>query len=80
VIQAFFTASLGILLFAGGLHGYFITAANLWQRALLVVAGLMLIDPGLVTDIIGFVLAVFVGGVQWLERRKESLKPVKESP
>jgi TRAP-type uncharacterized transport system fused permease subunit len=80
VIQAFFTASLGILLFAGGLHGYFITAANLWQRALLVVAGLLLIDPGLVTDIIGFVLAVFVGGVQWLERRKESLKPVKESP
>src|SRR5262245_35868503 len=57
IIGAFCTASFGILLFAAGLHGYFITAANVWQRALLIVAGLLLIDPGLVTDIIGAVIA-----------------------
>jgi TRAP-type uncharacterized transport system fused permease subunit len=79
IVQAFFTAALGILLFAGGLHGYFVTAANAWQRAVLIVAGLMLIDPGLVTDLIGFVLAVFVAGFQWMERRKANPILVKES-
>jgi TRAP-type uncharacterized transport system fused permease subunit len=80
VIGAFFTASLGILLFAGGLHGYFVTAANAWQRAVLIAAGLMLIDPGLVTDIVGFVLAIFVAGFQWMARSKANSMAVKESP
>ncbi|MCQ3943341.1 MAG: C4-dicarboxylate ABC transporter permease [Alphaproteobacteria bacterium] len=69
VIGAFVTASCGIALFAGGLHGYFLTVANYWQRALLIVAGLLLIDPGLTTDIVGTVLAVIVVGAQWLGRR-----------
>src|SRR5215216_3123003 len=49
IITAFATASCGILLFAAGLHGYFITAASAWQRVLLIVGGLLLIDPGLLT-------------------------------
>jgi TRAP transporter 4TM/12TM fusion protein len=83
IIAAFVTASCGILLFAGGLHGYFVTAANLWQRAALIVAGLLLIDPGLVTDIAGAALAAFVIGVQWM-RRGDAVpartSPVKQSP
>ncbi len=39
IIGAFVTASAGILLFAAGLHGYFVTAAALWQRVALVAAG-----------------------------------------
>jgi TRAP transporter 4TM/12TM fusion protein len=70
IIGAFITASIGIMLFAAGLHGYFITAASPWQRVLLCAAGLLLIDPGLVTDIIGAVLAVFVSAYQVLERRR----------
>jgi len=69
IIQAFFTASAGILLFAAGLHGYFVTRASLWQRAVLVAAGLLLIDPGLVTDIIGAALAVLVVMSQLAARR-----------
>jgi TRAP transporter 4TM/12TM fusion protein len=79
ILQAFVTASFGILLFAGGLHGYFVTAANPWQRALLIFAGALLIDPGLTTDIIGAVLAIFVAGFQWTTRRNLMLKPAKES-
>jgi TRAP-type uncharacterized transport system fused permease subunit len=74
VVGAFCTASAGILLFAAGLHGYFLTAANPWQRALLIAGGLLLIDPGLVTDIIGAGIAAIVIGVQWLERRQELTK------
>ncbi|MGE3988239.1 TRAP transporter permease [Pseudorhodoplanes sp.] len=85
IIVAFGTASCGILLFAGGLHGYFITAANHWQRVLLCVGGLLLIDPGLVTDSVGAVLAAIVILSQWYARRQAPGKaadpaPAKQSP
>jgi len=80
IIQAAVTASFGVLLFAAGLHGYLVTAANLWQRALLVVAGLLLIDPGLATDIAGAVLGLFVAAYQWMTARRNALSiPLKES-
>ncbi len=72
IIVAFGTACFGILLFAGGLHGYFLTAANYWQRALLIVGGLLLIDPGFVTDTIGAAIAITVIGSQWLSSRSTS--------
>ena len=71
IIGAFCTASFGILLFAAGLHGYFITATTPWQRALLIVGGLLLIDPGLITDLIGAGIAALVIAVQWSTRRAE---------
>ncbi|MPZ37803.1 MAG: TRAP transporter fused permease subunit [Rhizobiales bacterium] len=74
IITAFFTASFGILLFAAGLHGYFITAANAWQRVLLIVGGLLLIDPGLITDTIGAVTAAVVIAVQLMTRRQQTLQ------
>jgi len=76
VIGAFLTASCGILLFAAGLHGYFVTATTLWQRAALIVGGLLLIDPGLVTDILGAGIAAVVIGSQLLARRAAQ-SPVK---
>jgi TRAP-type uncharacterized transport system fused permease subunit len=80
IIGAFITAGCGILLFAGGLHGYFLTAANYWQRTMLIVAGLLLIDPGFVTDVIGAVLAVLVVGAQWYERRQAVPGGTKPAP
>src|SRR5262245_37992565 len=50
IIVSFVTASVGIALFAGGLHGYFLTAASYWQRALLVAGGIFLVFPGVWTD------------------------------
>jgi TRAP-type uncharacterized transport system fused permease subunit len=82
IIGAFCTASAGILLFAAGLHGYFLTAANLWQRACLIVAGLLLIDPGWVTDVIGAAVAALVIAAQWAARRNQDLakpQPVKQA-
>jgi TRAP transporter 4TM/12TM fusion protein len=80
IIGAVTTASCGILLFAAGLHGYFITAANTWQRALLIVGGLLLIDPGLATDIAGAVVAATVILAQWYERRQTANKPAEPAP
>jgi len=50
------TACIGVICLAGGLHGYFWRAASMWERACLMGAAVMLIKPGLVSDIIGLAL------------------------
>ena len=81
IILAFVTSSVGILFFAAGLHGYLLTAASHWQRVALVVAGLMLVDPTLVTDLIGGALALSVVVVQWMGRRGAvPAKPASAKP
>jgi TRAP transporter 4TM/12TM fusion protein len=76
VIPAVVTASVGILLFAAGLHGYLVTACTLWQRAFLVGAGLLLVKPGLITDMAGAALAVLVVIAQFAARRAAVLPKV----
>lgn len=71
------TAGFGVMLFAAGLHGYFITHSRLWQSLLLVAGGLMLIDPGYVTDLIGASCAVIVAATQYFGKRAPQLAPVK---
>jgi TRAP transporter 4TM/12TM fusion protein len=80
IILAFCTASSGILMFAGGLHGYFLTVTTTWQRALLIVGGLLLIKPGLETDLIGAVIAAVVITTQIIARRNATqAAPVKST-
>ena len=74
IIWATMTAGIGVLMFSAGLHGYFITHSAYWQSALLVVAGLLLIDPHFSTDVIGVVLAAVVVVAQ-LAARRAALKP-----
>jgi TRAP transporter 4TM/12TM fusion protein len=66
------TASIGVIALAGGLFGWLITFATLWQRALLVVAALCLITPGLITDSIGFGLLAVVVASQLLAVRRHA--------
>jgi len=69
VAWASFTASCGVVIFAAGLHGYFWTHSRHWQSALLIAAGLLLIDPHVITDVIGAVLAAIVIAAQMLAKR-----------
>jgi TRAP transporter 4TM/12TM fusion protein len=69
ILWSFSTACVGIALFAGGLHGYFITAASLWQRALLTAGGICLVFPGIWTDLSGAALAAIVSASQLRQRR-----------
>ncbi len=59
-VWSFATATIGITLFAGGLHGYFLTAASYWQRALLIGGGICLVFPGIWTDLAGGGLGAMV--------------------
>jgi TRAP transporter 4TM/12TM fusion protein len=79
IVWSFATASVGIMLFAAGLHGFLITHATWWQRALLIAGGLSLVDPNLVTDVIGAVAVGIAIGAQLLARRAAVPAAVKET-
>ncbi|MGH6815713.1 MAG: TRAP transporter permease [Hyphomicrobiaceae bacterium] len=81
IVQAFATASIGILFLAAGLHGYFLGPASRTQRALLMLACFFLVNPYLLsgavgssvatwlTDAIGLGIAAGVAAWQTAERR-----------
>jgi TRAP transporter 4TM/12TM fusion protein len=75
ILSSCVTASIGVILFAAGLHGYLIAPATLWQRALLLVGGMCLIKPGLYTDLAGAALALVVIAAQVLARRSAAEIP-----
>jgi len=57
VALATVTATIGVVCLAGGLHSYFFFGvARWWERLLLIAAALVLIKPGLVTDLVGLAL------------------------
>jgi TRAP transporter 4TM/12TM fusion protein len=78
IIWSSLTAAIGVILFAAGLHGYFLTASKIWESVALACAGLLLIEPGLITDFIGAGMAGATAFVQNLNRRKQFL-PVENT-
>lgn len=61
VTLAAITALIGVVCLAGGLHEYFLLGvARSWQRIALIAAALVLIKPGVASDLIGFVLIAVV--------------------
>jgi TRAP transporter 4TM/12TM fusion protein len=80
IIGASLTATIGILLLAAGLHGYFIAYAALWERVLLVAAALCLIKPGLYTDLAGAALAAIVIVAQVARTRKPAVSFALKQP
>ena len=59
VVQTSITAIIGVICLASGLSGYLFTPTSIWERLSLLTAALVLIKPGLETDIIGAVLIMF---------------------
>jgi TRAP transporter 4TM/12TM fusion protein len=68
ILSSFVTACIGVIALAGSLHGYFLKPMQMWERVLLFAAAVLMIKPGLVTDLIGAaILAVVLTG-SWLAR------------
>ena len=70
ILQIGVTSVFGMLGVAAALEGYFTRHAHLLQRLLFLAGGLLLIHPGLITDIIGVVLIVIPILWQDLENKK----------
>ncbi len=60
-VEAVITAMIGVAALAGGASGWFLKKSNLWERSLLIIAGLLLVYPLPLFDFIGSGLMVLVG-------------------
>jgi TRAP transporter 4TM/12TM fusion protein len=79
ILHSFVTATIGTICLAAGLFGYLFRIARPWERVLLVAAAVLLIKPGLVTDLIGAALLATVAFNQLVIRRAEP-EPVRQKP
>jgi TRAP-type uncharacterized transport system fused permease subunit len=70
ILHSFITATIGTICLAAGMFGYLLRAARAWERILLLLAAVLLIKPGLITDLIGFALLAVVTGGQLIAGRK----------
>lgn len=70
LLTACITSVIGVLGMAGGLQGYFIARCRMWERPLLVLGGLALIDSGSLTDLIGIGALAAVSLLQLIRTRR----------
>ena len=74
VVQIVITSTIGMFAIAGGLEGYMKKPLVWWQRILSIIGGLMMIDPGLMTDLIGIAIIGIVVVEQYVLKDKSQKK------
>jgi TRAP transporter 4TM/12TM fusion protein len=65
-----FTAAVGIMALAGGFQGWLFKKTPLYERVMLLVAGVLLVYPKTLFDLIGFGLVALALLSQWMRRRQ----------
>lgn len=70
VLRIAVTALIGMFGIGAALEGYYSRHAHLLQRIMFLAGGLMLVEPGLMTDIMGIGLVVLAAAWQELENKK----------
>ncbi|AKL94780.1 TRAP transporter, 4TM/12TM fusion protein [Clostridium aceticum] len=68
------TACLGVVGFASGVQGYFLTFTKFHERAMFLLAALFLIHPNIMIDFIGLVLLVVPAVLQYSRYKSEKLQ------
>lgn len=70
IIQIICTSLVGMLGISAAMTGWLMGKAVWWERILLLVGGLMLIDPNLLTDLVGVCIVGGVAAYQYFTHRK----------
>jgi TRAP-type uncharacterized transport system fused permease subunit len=68
IIWTALTAAVGLAALASGLSGWLLMKMTRFEQAILVAAGLVLVYPGLLQDVIGFALFGIAALLQYLRR------------
>jgi TRAP transporter 4TM/12TM fusion protein len=77
VVWTTVTAAVGLSALAAGLTGWLLMKTTALERALLIAAGLVLVYPGLIQDLVGFGLFGFAVLLHYLRRNPSSFLPLK---
>ena len=72
VILIVITSLIGMFGVSAGLQGFVFRSAAWWERLLAVAGGILLIYPGLATDLLGLGLVGLVVVIQYLEKRRDN--------
>lgn len=59
-IRAIITSFIGVVVLSSGLQGFLLTRLNKLERAVIIVAGILFIEPNLTTDIIALVICSLI--------------------
>jgi TRAP transporter 4TM/12TM fusion protein len=78
VIQIVISSCLGMLGLASGIEGYMFRRMPVFERLMAIGGGLCLIDPGLITDIVGFSLIASVIVLQLITRNRDVVASIME--
>jgi TRAP-type uncharacterized transport system fused permease subunit len=73
VVQIICTSVVGMVAIGAAMEGFLLTHAGIIERLAFLVGGLLLIDPGLVTDLIGvglIAIGIFVQVLEWKKRKE----------
>lgn len=71
---SFGTALMAIIGLAAGVQGYYFSVLSIFERVLLLIVPFLLIEPNIITDVIGLVILVSV----YLLQRRKAAKHAKE--
>jgi TRAP-type uncharacterized transport system fused permease subunit len=72
IIRVICTSLIGTYLLAVGIIGFQFKRVPVYLRALYIIGALLLIDTGLLTDLIGVGAGVILSAVNFLEYKKDS--------
>jgi TRAP transporter 4TM/12TM fusion protein len=70
-LRALLTSSIGVIALSSGLQGYLLRKLNLIERLVMVAAGLLFIETGLVTDLVAILLVGVILTFQYLQKRSQ---------
>ena len=71
VLLATVTAIIGMVALSSALIGYLVDNCRAYERIILIAGGLMMIKPGMLPDIAGFVLFALVLVSQWQRKKAQ---------
>ncbi len=81
VLLSCITAPIGVVCLAAALHGYLLRATTWWETIMLFAAAMVLITPGLVTDLIGIVLVTLtILSQKFIDRPETAGEIAAQSP
>jgi TRAP transporter 4TM/12TM fusion protein len=78
VIQTVITAIVGMIGVGAAVEGWYWTRMAWWERITALIAGLLLIHPGTVTDILGLALMGILTAIQY--RKAKANRPLLKEP
>jgi TRAP transporter 4TM/12TM fusion protein len=72
IIQTLFTSCIGMTAIGASMIGFFLAKMTWLERGVFFIGGLMLVDPGTITDIAGILILAIAVFFQWQKKKKET--------